>query len=223
MFFKAWATAFAVGVGAFVTACSGAWASEPMAAGHCKPISQRNQDVGCWIISDEPIGAISQPRIFWHLDVFRDRRAANLARTPRGTVVAAFGKVWLLTIERADWRPERGRHVATIGPLRVNAGTAYSAQYMEGILDPGMTSAIHKHSGPEAWYTLAGKACLETPRGARTGRAGGPFLIVDGDVPMLLTATGRTRRRAFALVLHETARPAITVVRDWQPKGLCRA
>jgi quercetin dioxygenase-like cupin family protein len=159
---------------------------------------------------------------FWHLDVYPSLAAANAARTPRGSVVSAFGKTWLLTIERADWRAAGGTHVADIGPLPVAAGHAYSAQFMEGVLDPGMTSAVHKHSGPEAWYTISGGACLETPHGIKVGRAGGSLMIVPGDLPMLLTGTGKTRRRAFALVLHQSARPPITVVRDWKPKGLCK-
>ena len=58
-----------------------------------------------------------------------------------------------------------GERIAEIGPLPVIAGEKYSAQYMEAILTPGMTSAIHTHAGPEAWYTVAGETCLETPEG----------------------------------------------------------
>ena len=46
---------------------------------------------------------------------------------------------------------------AEIGPLVINAGENYSAQYMEAVFDPGMTAPEHRHSGPEAWYTLAGE------------------------------------------------------------------
>jgi len=30
-------------------------------------------------------------------------------------------------------------------------GVAYTAQYMEAVLRPGMKSLVHRHSGPEAW------------------------------------------------------------------------
>jgi hypothetical protein len=42
---------------------------------------------------------------------------------------------------------------------------------MEAIFDPGMTAAIHRHAGPEAFYTVTGETCLETPDGVLTGRA----------------------------------------------------
>ena len=34
---------------------------------------------------------------------------------------------------------------------------------MEGITTSGTTTPVHRHPGPEVWYTLAGQACLETP------------------------------------------------------------
>ena len=84
-----------------------------------------------------------------------------------------------------------------------------------------MTAPAHTHAGPEAWYTLSGETCLETPDGKQVGRAGGPPVIVPGGPPMHLTATGTEKRRALVLILHEASKPATTPARDWVPKGLC--
>jgi hypothetical protein len=140
----------------------------------------------------------------------------------RGTVVESLGKIWLLTVEKEGWRPPKGQRIAEIGPLPIVAGEEYSAQYMEAILNPGMTSAIHDHAGPAAWYTLARETCLETPEGKLVGRAGGDPVIARGGPPMLLTATGTEQRRALVLILHQSSNPATTVVHDWTPKGLCK-
>jgi quercetin dioxygenase-like cupin family protein len=137
-------------------------------------------------------------------------------------VVDALGKVWLLSIEQAGWRATGGQRVAEIGPLPVKAGENYSAQYMEAIFTPGMTSSVHTHSGPEAWYTEAGETCLESADGKQVGRAGGQYVIVPGGPPMHLTATGTVQRRSLVLILHETSKPSTTVVKDWRPKGLCK-
>ena len=145
------------------------------------------------------------------------------AKGERGTVVEALGRVWLLTIADAGWRPSlKGERVAEIGPLPVAAGEQYKAQYMEVVFKPGMTSSVHRHGGPEAWYTLAGETCLETPDGKLTGRAGGQHVIVPGGPPMHLTATGSELRRALVLILHESSKPATSLAQDWKPKGLCR-
>jgi quercetin dioxygenase-like cupin family protein len=188
----------------------------------CKPVSERTSDVGCWIIAHEPVGRLAASPTFWHLDAYPSVATAEAAKGPSGTVVESLGKIWLLTIENADWRPSGGERIAEIGPLGVVAGEKYSAQYMEAIFNPGMTAPAHVHSGPEAWYTLAGETCLETPQGRQIGRAGREYVVVPGGPPMHLTATGTEQRRALVLILHDSSKPATTPVHDWTPKGLCK-
>ena len=196
--------------------------AQAVPGGVCKPISERTAEVGCWIIAHQPLGQLPQPQTFWHLDVYSSRAAAEAAKGPRGIVVESLGKIWLLSIEDAGWRPSSGERIAEIGPLPIVAGEKYSAQYMEAIFVPGMTAPPHTHSGPEAWYTLAGETCLETPHGKQVGRAGGQHVIVPGGPPMHLTAIGSEQRRALVLILHETSKPASTLVHDWAPRGLCK-
>jgi quercetin dioxygenase-like cupin family protein len=204
---------------------AGVGASQPQfgGTGTCKPVAQRTTEIGCWIIAHGPIGRLPEGEVFWHLDVFPTRATAEAAKSPRGTVVESLGKIWLLTIERLGWRaPSPAERVAEIGPLPVVAGENYSAAYMEAIFTPGMTAPAHRHAGPEAWYTVAGETCLETPAGKQIGRAGGQHVIVPGGPPMHLTATGSEQRRALVLILHESSKPASTPASDWTPKGLCR-
>src|SRR5437867_6934235 len=165
----------------------------------CKPVSQRTGELGCWITANAALGQLPQRPIFWHLDIYPTRSAAEGAKGPRGAVVESLGKVWLLTIDVTGWRPSGGERVAEIGPLPVSASAQYSVQYMEAIFTPGMTAPAHRHSGPEAWYTLAGETCLETPEGKMVGRAGGAHVIVPGGPPMHLTATGTETRRALGI------------------------
>jgi len=190
-------------------------------SGACKLAADRTGELGCWIIAHDALGAFAEAHTYWHLHTFPSRAEAEAAKGPRSTVVESMGKVWLLTIEAQGWRPTKGRQVAEIGPLPIRAGGNYSAQYMEAIFTPGMTSATHDHSGPEAWYTLEGETCLETPTGKVIGRAGGPPVIVP-DGPMHLTATGSSLRRAIVLILHDSAKPSSALVHDWHPKGLCK-
>ncbi len=188
----------------------------------CKPVGERTGELGCWIMTDHALGQLGKSEVFWHLDVYPTRADAERAKGARGTIVESLGKVWLLTIEDKGWRPSGGERVAEIGPLPISAAEAYSVQYMEAIFTPGMTAPPHIHSGPEAWYTLSGETCLETPQGKQVGRAGGDYVIVPGGPPMHLTATGTETRRSLVLILHETSKPPTTLVHDWTPKGLCK-
>jgi len=187
----------------------------------CRPIGERTGEAGCWIVSHTVLAELPPAPVFWHLDTYSTRAEAEAAKGPRGTVVQSLAKVWLLSIEVAGWRPRGGERVAEIGPLPVRANAGYAAQYMEAIFTPGMTAPAHRHSGPEAWYTLTGETCLETPEGKQVGRAGGSHVIVPGGPPMHLTATGSETRRALVLILHDSTLPPTTPEHDWKPTGLC--
>jgi quercetin dioxygenase-like cupin family protein len=206
-----------------IFAACGEASAQPVPGGLCRPVSERTNEVGCWILAHESLGQLTDSPTYWYLDTYPTPSAAAAAKGPRGTVVESLGKVWLLTIGPAGSGPVGGERVAQIGPLPIQAGEPYSAQYMEAIFTPGMTTATHRHGGPEAWYTLTGETCLETPEGKVVGRAGGPPVIIPGGPPMRLTATGTERRRALVLILHDASKPATTITDDWTPKGLCKA
>ncbi len=191
--------------------------------GACLPIGERaGRPYGCFIHAANPVGALDPAAAFWHIETFPTTAAATQAKGPRGFVLEAFDKVWLLTIAEAGWRSRRGTHVAEIGPLPVAKGADYTAQFMEATFKPGMKSRIHRHSGPEAWYTLTGETCLETPDGRMVSRPGGPPVIVPMGPPMELTAIGSDVRRGLVLILHDSSQPHSMLVSDWTPKGLCQ-
>ncbi len=191
--------------------------------GACLPASERaGRPFGCFILAAQPVGQVGRAPWFWQLETFSARMTAENARGARGTVLEAFGKVWLLTIAEAGWRSSGGTHVAEIGPLPTTSGIAYTAQFMEAVFRPGMKSLVHRHSGLEAWYTVSGETCLETPEGTIVGRAGGSHVIVPAGPPMELTATGADVRRALVLILHDSAQPHTSPASDWTPKGLCK-
>jgi quercetin dioxygenase-like cupin family protein len=155
------------------------------------------------------------------LYVYPNRAAAEAAKGPRGTVVESFGKIWLYTIAESEWRPSTGERIAVIGPLEIDADRPYTARYMEAVFSPGMHSSIHRHSGPEAWYVLAGAQCLETPEGIIVARAGESAVVRRGP-SMRLSSVGTETRQSVLLVLHDVSQPWIAYVsEDWKPKGLC--
>jgi len=198
-----------------------AFAQHPPPRRTCLPVSERaGRDAGCWLLASEPLGVIAEGSVYWHLDAFESRAAAEAAKAARGTVVAALGKTWLFTVADVAWRPSGGARVAAIGPLVVKAGERYTALYAEGISNVGDVTPVHHHPGPEAWYTMAGEMCVETPAGKMIGRAGDTN-IIPADTPVTILATGTETRRSVWLVLHPSARPWTAPV-DWTPRGVCK-
>jgi quercetin dioxygenase-like cupin family protein len=192
--------------------------------GTCVPVSERaGRELGCFITARQELGSLSgAPRLYWHIDRYATREAASAAAGPRGTVVESLKQIWLFSIEPAAYRAAGGRHVQRVGPLPLVPARAYAAVYMEGVFVPGMASVVHRHHGVEAWYTLTGSMCLETPAGKMEQRAGGPPVMVPAGIPMQLTGTGRGQRASLVLILQDSSQARATPVNDWTPRGLCR-
>lgn len=189
----------------------------------CRPAAGRDADVGCWLLSSERLGAVSESRLYWHLYAYPSRAAAARAKGPGQTVLESLGRIWLMTIAPKNFRSSTGDRVAVIGPLVVDPGREYTAQYMEAIFPPGFDTPVHRHPGPEAWYTAAGEVCLETPEGKSVGRAGDANgVVVAGGLPMRLSVTGSEQRRSIVLILHDSGQPHTALASDWTPQGLCR-
>src|SRR5262245_11738641 len=91
----------------------------------CRPVSQRSGELGCWITANAVLGKLPQQPSYWYLDTYSTRPAAEAAKGPRGTVVESLGKIWLLTIEAANWPTSGGARVAEIGPLPIDADASY--------------------------------------------------------------------------------------------------
>lgn len=182
----------------------------------------RTNEIGCYLTVVESLGVLPEGPLFWHLDRYPSRAAAEAAKGPRGTVVESYGNVLLYTIAEEGWRATGGERLARIGPLSHETGKSYTARYMEGAFMPGMQTSVHRHSGAEAFYMLEGAQCLETPEGSTVMRAGESTLVRAGP-PMALSHVGAEPRRSVVvvLVLHESSEPWISRDSDWRPQGRC--
>ena len=191
--------------------------------GTCIPVAERaGRALGCFITARQELGRLpATPSLYWHLDTYRTHSAADAARAARSTVVESLGRIWLFTIAPAAWRPRGGTRVARIGPLPPAVADSMAAVYMEGVFAPGMNSVVHRHDGVEAWYTLEGSQCLETPEGTLVQKAGERGVLVRAGVPMMLSGTGTTTRRSVVLILQDATKPRSTPAHDWTPRGLC--
>jgi quercetin dioxygenase-like cupin family protein len=178
--------------------------------------------VGCYLNATEELKSLPRGELFWHLYQYPTRAEADAAKPVSvGTVTEALGKVWLYAIQTEDWRPPlSGQRVAVIGPLPVQSDKRYTARYMQAVFPPGMETAVHTHSGPEAWYIVSGVQCLRTPQGASVTRAGAGAVVPPGP-PMVLTSLGTEMRRSVLLVLHDSAQAWMTIASDWKPDREC--
>lgn len=193
--------------------------------GTCVPIAERaGRKLGCFITARHELGRLrDKPPLYWHLERFATLPAARRAasRDRRSVAVESFAQHWVFTIAPLDWRPKTGKRFARVGPLPLVQADSFAAVYMEAVFEPGMHSVVHRHDGAEAWITLQGSQCLETPTGKLEQRAGDRGMVVAGGLPMMLTGTGTGVRRSLVVILQDATKPRSTPATDWKPKGLC--
>jgi quercetin dioxygenase-like cupin family protein len=183
------------------------------------PLGEKRPEFGCFNIGTVTGLHFSQASVYWHLRAFPTRMAAEAARSAGGIVVEEAGRVWLSEFGPRDTNPPGGEAIAVVGPLQLPAAKSYAAVLSYAVMRPGDNSRVHIHPGPEGWYVLAGEQCLETPAGANRARAGETMTVIS-NTPMELNVTGTTLRRAFALVIHDSAQQR-GVPSDWKPSGAC--
>ena len=187
------------------------------------PAKERTSEFGCYLTATVAIDKLPDEAIFWHVYSYPTRAAAEAAQSgPACTVVESLGKVWLFTIAGRQWQPATGERMAVVGPMPVPSARSYTARYMEAVFPPdqSMRTAVHRHSGPEAWFVLTGTQCLRTPDSTTLIRAGEGGFISSGP-PMVLTSVGTETRRALVLVLHDPSEAWMTMASDWTPTKEC--
>jgi quercetin dioxygenase-like cupin family protein len=183
------------------------------------PLGEARPAFGCFNIGVVTGLHFPQASVFWHLRAFPNRAAAEAAKSATGMVVEEDGRVWLSEFGPRLAGHHEGEAIAVVGPLLLPPAQSYTAVLSYAVMRPGDNSRVHTHPGPEAWYVLAGAQCLETPTGVHRARAG-ETMTVRSDTPMELNVTGKTLRRAFALVIHDSTQSRGTPS-GWKPLGGC--
>ena len=183
------------------------------------PPGEKRPEFGCFNIGAVTAIHFSEAPVYWHLRAFPTRKAAESAKSASGIVVEEDGRVWLSEFGPRNAAPREGEAIAVVGPLQLPAAKSYTAVLSYAVMRPGDNSRVHTHPGPEGWYVLAGEQCLETPAGATKVKSGGTMTVAS-NTPMELNVTGKTLRRAFALVIHDSAQPR-GIPSDWKPSGAC--
>ena len=183
------------------------------------PPGEKRPEFGCFNVGIVTGLHFSQGFVYWHLRAFPSRTTAEAAKSVTGIVVEEDGRVWLSEFGPRDAAPRGGDAIAVIGPLQLPAAESYAAVLSYAVMRPGDSSRVHTHPGPEGWDVLAGEQCLETPDGAAKAQAGGT-MTVRSNIPMELNVTGTMLRRAFALVIHDSAQPR-GIPSAWKPSGAC--
>ena len=146
----------------------------------------RPASMECAFLVRKRVNTLPAGPVVWRLETFPTVTAARAAASADAAVVKAASKIWLMTLGRKGDRSRGATFVAEVGPLPIPRALRYEFLIAEANTDYVSITRNHIHSGPEAWFLLAGDQCLETPSGRMRLTAGhGGF--VAADTPMRLT------------------------------------
>ena len=177
----------------------------------------RPVDTPCAMIATKTFRSLPSGDLTWRVETFAELSAARRAETALSVVAEARGKVWLLTIGSKGTRTPGATFVTEVGPLLIPAAPEYEMIVLDGDLPANANVLVHTHSGPEAWYVLSGKQCLDLP-GRAVRAIAGEGMFAPAETPMRLNI--EAQRDAFFMVVHDKAKPWNTLS-DWRPDNRC--
>src|SRR5215469_13317429 len=191
----------------------------------CMEDGLKSSDTGCQLLGKITVQQFPDSPLFWSLNRFPTRAAADTAKVPNSLAAEAEGRYWLFSFGPKDAAPKSGELVASVGPLPLTSNTLPKASLYEivaylAVMPPGAYTKVHIHPGPEAWYVLSGEQCLETPTGVI--KAGmGETMFAPPMTPMRLTNSGSSIRHALFIVIYDASQPWTIPTNDWKPAGAC--
>jgi quercetin dioxygenase-like cupin family protein len=174
-----------------------------------KDSPERRGEIGCSYVEDKALPAPLTEPLFWHIDRFDSETGAQAAAGPTSVVFQAHGAWWAMSIESTVKDHHSGKHVAAVALPPLPPAPKYSMLVISAYIPAGQTSRVHHHSGVEAFYTVDGEQCLETPTGAHRIPKGSSLAVPAG-VTMRLVAAGSNPRRGFAVIVYDASQPPTT-------------
>jgi quercetin dioxygenase-like cupin family protein len=148
--------------------------------------------------------------LYWRLETFATKAAAEGAAGPLAISFEAGGKPWLATLGARGGSTAGGTLIADIGPLPAVEAAEYRLRVQQRVSQPGCEGDIHTHPGAEAWYMLAGEQTVITPKGEQRITAGQSLVGPPSGTPMQLAYRGTGESDALTLLLLDAAQPNST-------------
>lgn len=182
---------------------------------------ERRGEEGCTILTNRPLVGSLTKTVYWHIDRFDSLETAMKAAGPNSVATEAHGSFWLLTVEMRAEDCQAGQHVTRIGPLTLPPADRYLMRVLSSLLEPGSSTPIHTHSGPEVFYVIDGEQCIEMPEAGQRLSVGQSF-IVPGNTVHRGRVIGSKARRALALILYDAAYPASHDLDNTTPIVSCK-
>lgn len=158
-------------------------------------------------LAERKVADLPSGELFWRIESYPSKEAAQAAAGTWSLVAEAAGKVWLFTLGSAGGSSPGGTKVAEVGPVARVSAPQYLLRINEASGPPGSVTPPHSHPGSEAFYVLAGEQTVRGAHGTIVVKAGTPEAGHGAGMAMQVSSSGSSELRSLVMFVVDASQP----------------
>ena len=158
-------------------------------------------------LAERRVAELPSGDLFWRIENFPSRDAAQAAAGAWSLVAEADGKVWLFTLGSSGGSSPGGTRVTEVGPIARVAAPQYLLRINDASGPPGSVTPVHSHPGSEAFYVLAGEQSVRGPHGTLVVKAGTPEAGHGAAMAMQVSSSGASELHSLVMFVIDATLP----------------
>jgi hypothetical protein len=158
-------------------------------------------------LAERKVAELPSGDLFWRIENFPTREAAQAAAGPWSLLAEAAGKVWLFSLGPAGGSSPGGTKVSEVGPIARVTAPQYLLRINEASGPPGSVTPVHSHPGSEAFYVLAGEQSIRGAHGTLVVKAGTPEAGHGASMAMQVSSTGSSELESLVMFVVDATQP----------------
>ena len=158
-------------------------------------------------LTERKVAELPSGDLFWRLEIYPSKEAAQAAAGNWSLVAEAGGKVWLFTLGSAGMSSSGGIKVSEVGPIARISAPQYLLRINEVSGPPGSITPVHSHPGSEAFYVLAGEQSIRGIHGTMVVKAGTQEAGHGASMAMQVSSSGSSNLRSLVMFVVDATQP----------------
>jgi len=158
-------------------------------------------------LAERKVADLPSGELFWRIETYPSKEAAEAAAGTWSLVAEAAGKVWLFTLGSPGGSTPGGTKVSEVGPIARVAATQYLLRINEASGPPGSVTPTHSHPGSEAFYVLTGEQTIRGASGTLVVKAGTPEAGRGASMAMQVSSSGASDLRSLVMFVVDATQP----------------
>ena len=158
-------------------------------------------------LAERKVAELPSGDLFWRIENFPSKDAAETAAGSWSLVAEAAGRVWLFTLGSAGESSPGGSKVSEVGPIARVAAPQYLLRINEASGPPGSVTPVHSHPGSEAFYVLAGEQSIRGAHGTMVVKAGMPEAGHGAAMAMQVSSSGSGNLQSLVMFVVDATQP----------------